>query len=202
MMNSTQQAVDFLGHQIKCVHDADGTPYVPLKWLCEILGIDNNQQRMDVKCCVGFNWKMVSFKGEDGRHRRMFCLPLEKMYFWIYRVDSSIVRPGIKERLVAYHEESPPALRHIRQYGLDFDLRSPVEEIEARVREYFEKFLQERVPRGLTAMGREFGLYQSALDLFRKFENEAPPYRKKALECIELATQRWHRWMLTPPDLR
>ena len=202
MRNSTQQAVDFLGHQIHCVHDADGTPYVPLKWLCEILGLDDKRQRRDVKCCVGFNWKMVSFKGEDGRHRKMFCLTLEQMYFWIYRVDSSTVRPGIKERLVAYHEESPTALRHIRQYGLDFDLRSPAEEIEARVRDYFEKFFQERVPRGLTDMDREFGMYESELNLFRKFENEAPTYREKALECIELATKRWHRWLLTPPDLR
>ena len=94
---------------------------------------------------------------------------------------------------MAYHEESPPALRHIRQYGLDFDLRSPAEEIVARVRDDFERFLKERVPRGLTAMDREFGLYQSALGLFRKFENEAPPYREKAGECIALATERWHK---------
>jgi hypothetical protein len=199
-MNSTEQAVDFLGRQINCVQDADGTPYVPLKWLCEILGIDDNRQRRAVKGYVTFNWKMVSVKGADGRHRKMFCLPLEQMYFWIYTVDCQTVRPEIKARLLAYHEESPTLLRHTRQYGLAFNPRSPAEETESRVRESFEGFLQERVPGDLSTMERTLVVLHAELDVFRRFENEAPPYRNKALECIVLATERWHKWLVTPPD--
>jgi|GEM_PF-4671536 len=201
-LSTIQKPVDFLGRQINYVLDSDGNPYVPFKWLCEILGINHNEKRMEAKSCVGFNSKMLSFKDEDGRRRRMFCLPLEQIYFWIYRVDPNTVRPEIKERLVAYQEESSPALRHIRQYGLDFDPQSPAEEIESRVRVHFEKFIQERVPTGLNTMDREFAVFDSELRMFRKFENEPPPYRERALECIELATERWHKWLLTPPNQR
>ena len=76
MKTKQQHAVDFLGHRINCVHDADGTPYVPLKWLCEILGISNNEQRNEIKHYVSFNGEMVSVKLADGRYRKMFCLPL------------------------------------------------------------------------------------------------------------------------------
>jgi hypothetical protein len=200
MTDSSEQTVDFLGYQINCVQDDDGTPYVPLKWLCEFLGIDDNRQRRDVRSYVGFNWKMVSVKGADGRHRKMFCLPLEQMYFWIYTVNSNKVRPEIKERLLAFHEESPTALRHTRQYGLTFNPRSSAEKVERRVREFFERLLQERCPDGLDTMDRKLAVLQAELKVFGQFEHEAPPYREKALECIAIATDRWDKWLVTPPD--
>lgn len=40
MNYSTKQAVDFLGYEIALIEDDDGNMYVPLKRVCEILGID------------------------------------------------------------------------------------------------------------------------------------------------------------------
>jgi hypothetical protein len=110
MMNSTEQAVDFLGHQINCVQDADGTPYVPLKRLCEILGIDHNRQRKEIKNSGVFHWKIVSVKGGDWRHRKMLCLPSEVVGDWASTIDSTTVRPEVVEALTNLLEKSDEAV--------------------------------------------------------------------------------------------
>lgn len=46
MMNSTQQAVDFLGYGITAVQDDDGTLYVPLNELRDIMKISQNGQKL------------------------------------------------------------------------------------------------------------------------------------------------------------
>jgi hypothetical protein len=46
MMNSTQQAVDFLGYGISAVQDDDGTLYVPLNELRDIMEIAQNGQKL------------------------------------------------------------------------------------------------------------------------------------------------------------
>ena len=86
-MNSTHQAVDFLGHQINYVLDDDGAPYVPLKWLCEILGLNHDRERRETRNRGLFNWKMLSVKGADGRHRNMLCLPVKQACLWFYVVN-------------------------------------------------------------------------------------------------------------------
>jgi hypothetical protein len=135
MNYSTKQVVDFLGHQINCVQDADGAPYLPLKRLCKILGIDHNRQIREVKRDGAFIWKILSVKGADGRRRQTFCLPLKLMYLWLYTVGANTVRSEIKKKLLQFKEEVATPFRHARQYGLAFSPRMPAEEIERRVRE-------------------------------------------------------------------
>jgi hypothetical protein len=195
-MNSTEQAVDFLGHQINCVQDADGTPYVALKWLCEILGIDHNRQRREIKERGVFDWKIVSVKGTDGRHRKMLCLPLKQACLWFYVINPNTVRPEIKERLLEYQEESTTALRHQRQYGLTFNPRFPAEQIESRVRESGYRYIQERFPSVCDTVHGRVALLLAELDTFGQFYNEAPPYRDKARECIGAAVDQYFEWMI------
>jgi hypothetical protein len=46
MMNFTQQAVDFLGYGITAVQDDDGTLYVPLNELRDIMEMAKNGQKL------------------------------------------------------------------------------------------------------------------------------------------------------------
>lgn len=196
MINSTQQAVDFLGHQINCVHDADGTPYVPLKWLCEILGIDDRRQRKEVKDSGIYDWKMLSVKGGDGRHRKTLCLPAKQACLWFYVINPDTVRPEIKERLLEYQEESTTALRHSRQYGLALNPRSSAEEIESRVRECGYRHLQQPFPGGCDAVTERVALLMAELEVFRQFDNAPAPYRNKARECALVAIDRYFEWKI------
>ncbi len=110
MINSTQQAVDFLGHQINCVPDAYGTPHVPLKSLCDILGIDHDRQRRKIKGNGLFNRKIVCVKGMDGRHRNMLCLPLSRIRDWASTIDPTTLSPEVAEALTDLLEEPNESL--------------------------------------------------------------------------------------------
>ncbi len=196
MTNSTQPAVDFLGHQINCIQDADGSPYVPLRWLCEILGIDDKRQRREVKDSGVYDWKMLSVKGANGRHRKTLCLPVKQACLWFYMVNPNTVRPEIKGRLLEYQEESTAALWHSSQYGLGFDPRSPAEEIEAHVRESGYRRLQEWPPGSRDPVIERVVLLMAEIAVFRRFGEEAAPYRDKARECILVAIDRYFDWTI------
>ncbi len=195
MTNSTNQSVDFLGHQINCIQDADGSPYVPLRWLCEILGIDDKRQRREVKDNGVYDWKMLSVKGADERHRKMLCLPVKQACLWFYIVNPNTVRPEMKDRLMEYQEESTTALRHTRRYGFTFNPRLPAEEIESMLKELLERDLQERFPGSLEKRETRFAMFVTELHTFRQFKNEALPYRDKAVECILVAIDGYIDWV-------
>ena len=110
MTTKQQHAVDFLGYQITSVCDDDGTAYVPLKRLCEILGIDHKWQMKKSKTEEIFNGKVISVPGTDGIGRRMFCLPLEAIGAWVATIDADTVRPGALEALGDFQEQSEGAL--------------------------------------------------------------------------------------------
>jgi hypothetical protein len=114
MINSTEKAVDFLGHQINCVHDADRNPYVPLKWLCEVLGIDHNPQERELKDRRAFDWSDMYVKGADGRYGIMLCLALEVVGDWASTIDPTTVRPELVEALTEYLDKSKQALERCK----------------------------------------------------------------------------------------
>jgi hypothetical protein len=172
MIHSTQQAVDFLGHQINCVQDDDGTPYVPLKWLCEILGIDHNRQRREVKDDELYQWKIVPVKGADGRHRKMFCLTLKQMHFWLYTVAVNTVRPEMREPLLQYKDEADMALLHAQRHGIAFSPRANAHEIETFVRESVERSLENTIPKDLDPRLREHVLFQAELKVLGRFSRK------------------------------
>jgi hypothetical protein len=195
VISDSEHGVDFLGHKINCIQDADGTPYVPLKWLCEILGIDPDGQRRSVKGRGIYEWKMLSVKGTDGRHRKMLCLPQKQLCFWSYIVNANTVRPEIRERLLEYQQESTTALRHTRQYGLALNPRRPAEEIEGDVRESLDSTMRETFRDRHDPQQMRFELLARELVLFSQFDNEAPPYRDKARECKGAAIKRYEEWL-------
>jgi hypothetical protein len=196
MKDSSPKAVDFLGHQINCIQDAEGNSYVPLKWLCEILGIDDQRQRWKVKHIYNYDWKMLAVKGADGRHRKMLCLPVKQACLWFYLANPNMVRPEIKERLLEYQEESTTVLRHSMQYGFTLNPRVPAEEIESAVREPLERKMRETFPDRHDPQQWRLELLARELLLFRQFDNEAPPYRDKASECMDVAIGRYMEWVI------
>jgi hypothetical protein len=188
-MNNSNLKADFLGYQIDLIKDDDGNLYVPLKRMCEILGIDEKKQRREVKDAAIYPWKMLSVKGADGSHRNMLCLPLKEACFWFYTVRPNTVKPEIKEKLLA-------ALGHSPQYGTSFDPRSPAEEIEACVREYGYRYLQERPLGSCDPVRERVVLLMAEIAAFREFAEKAPDYRDKAWECILLALDRYFEWKI------
>jgi hypothetical protein len=169
--------------------------YVPLKRLCEILGIDHNRQRREVKDDGLYDWKMLPVKGGDGRSRKMFCLPLEQMYFWAYTVDSDTVKPEIRETFLQYQEESTMALLHAQRHGIAFNPRANAHEIETFFRELVERYLEQMIPEHFDPRLREHVLFHADLKVLGRFSDEPSAYREKAYECMQIAIDRYLDWI-------
>jgi hypothetical protein len=105
MINSTQHAGGGLGSQLTFVQDEDGTTYVPLKRLCESLGIDYKGQRSKVRNSEVLNAELLSVPGPDGRRRKMLCLPADAIGDWASTIDHNTLRAEVVEALRGYIKE-------------------------------------------------------------------------------------------------
>ena len=111
MINSTQHAEEVLGNQLTFVQAEDGTVYVPLKRLCESLGIDYEGQRSKVRNSEELHTELLSVPGVDGRHRKMLCLPVDAIGDWASTIDPGTLRPEVVVVLKGYLEEPDESMR-------------------------------------------------------------------------------------------
>ena len=195
MSNSIQNVLDFLGYHINCTQDADGSHYVPLKWMCETLGVDHNRQRRAIKDSGICDWKMMSLKGPDGRYRKMLCLPLRQTGEWLNTLNPNTVRTEIRKPLLQYQKEFTMKLRHAQRHGVFFSPRESAHEIEISVRESLEKTLRQRIPEHVDPFEKRHIVFQVELKMLSGFRDEPPEYREKAYECMHVAIDRYLDWI-------
>lgn len=88
--------------------------FVPIKPICEVLGIESEAQRQKI-----LNHPLLSptallnkVVAADGKEREMFCLPLEFVFGWLFTINSSNVAPEAKEAVEKYQLECYRALYH------------------------------------------------------------------------------------------
>jgi P22_AR N-terminal domain len=83
------------------------TIFVPIKPVCEILGIDAKSQREMIQSHPIFS----SFGVEnpsvaaDGKVREMLSLPLKYFFGWLMGIDARKVKPEAAEGVIAYQEK-------------------------------------------------------------------------------------------------
>jgi hypothetical protein len=80
---------------------------VPIKPICEILGIDAKAQRDrinrdEIYSSIGV---MTTSVGADGKDREMLCLPIEFISGWIFSIDTSRVSEEAKPNVIRYKME-------------------------------------------------------------------------------------------------
>lgn len=90
----------------------DGLVYVPIRPICEALGIDNKRQQEVVKnhpiwgSVVGLR----PTTGSDGKQYEMLCLPLKYVFGWLMGIDARMVKPESYESVIVYQEAAYEAL--------------------------------------------------------------------------------------------
>ena len=106
LVPTREQTVDFYGDAI-LVADVDGTPYVPLRPISENLGLSWPAQtrRVERDEVLASTTATVAVTATDGRTRLMLCLPLEILPGWLFGVDTSRVRPELREKITRYRRE-------------------------------------------------------------------------------------------------
>lgn len=105
-MSQTLVTVDFHGQSLVAIL-MDGKPYVAIKPICENIGLqwEAQQKRIQRTPVLKSTMPMTDMFAQDGKLRKMVCIPLTKLNGWLFGVDANRVRDEIKPRLTQYQEE-------------------------------------------------------------------------------------------------
>lgn len=87
--------------------DKDGETYVPIKQICEAIGIDAKSQRAKLQedeffAPVGV---IITSTGADGKQYDMYCLRLRDIYGWLATINPGKVAPEAREAVNRYRRE-------------------------------------------------------------------------------------------------
>lgn len=103
-MNDLRTAVVAKINNIEIVVVNNGDDMVPIKPICEALGIDHKTQVDKIKedeilASVG---GLCPSTGKDGKAYEMFSIPFKFVFGWLFTIDASRVKPEAKEAVIKY----------------------------------------------------------------------------------------------------
>lgn len=113
-----QQTVEFHGDELVAVlveveGQAEPVIYVPVRPLCDYLGLGWSAQRQrimrDEALTEAVQGVVImttpSADGRGGGAQTLLCLPLPKLYGWLFGVTVNKVRPELRDKLTRYRAE-------------------------------------------------------------------------------------------------
>lgn len=112
-----QKVVDFYGDEITAylVKEADRQQvYVPLKPLCDYLGVDWSAQRQRINrdpvlaetiMSVVITTTDIDAESRRPRTSSMLCLPLDYLNGWLFGINANRVKEDIRENLIRYQRD-------------------------------------------------------------------------------------------------
>lgn len=94
------------GHEI-VVMGNNHERLIPIKPICEALGVDPKNQRNkiqedDILSSIGV---LSTSVGGDGKQREMFCLPLQYVFGWLFTINPKNVNEASREIVTKYRQE-------------------------------------------------------------------------------------------------
>ena len=82
----------------------NGKKLVPIRPICEALGIDFDSQRKKLNEDDFLNSTTVlsTAVGADGKDREMMCIPLKYVFGWLFTINPKNVKPEAQEAVTKY----------------------------------------------------------------------------------------------------
>lgn len=102
-----QRTVAFYEDEIVAVRDEGGTVWLPVRHVCDLLGVDRTAQirRIQRDVVMSRHLDTLPVTLPDGRRYEMDCLPLKYVRAWLFGINASRVKEEIRDKLVRYQEE-------------------------------------------------------------------------------------------------
>lgn len=109
----------------------DGEVYVPIKPICEAIGIDAKAQREKLQTDEFFDsvGTIIVSTGADGKSYEMYALPLRYIYGWLATINPGNVAPEAREAVTRYRRECYEVLYRHFHTALQKQIRSNREEL-------------------------------------------------------------------------
>lgn len=92
--------------------ERDGEIFVPIKPICEAIGIDVDAQRNKLNSDQFFNstTAIIAAVAADEKAREMYCIRLRDVYGWLATINPGKVAPTAREAVAVYRRECYDAL--------------------------------------------------------------------------------------------
>ena len=87
--------------------ERDGEIFVPIKPICEAIGIDVDAQRNKLNSDQFFNstTAIIAAVAADEKEREMYCIRLRDVYGWLATIKPGKVAPEAREAVAVYRRE-------------------------------------------------------------------------------------------------
>lgn len=110
-MRSTMQQLNFHEDAIFII-DHDGEPFVPVRPICENIGLDwKTQHRKLMSGTRRFSVVMVTTQlPGDQQRREVVCIHLKKVAAWLNSIEPNRVAPHLKDKIERYQDECDEVL--------------------------------------------------------------------------------------------
>jgi hypothetical protein len=164
---STQLISTINNQGIVIVIDEDGQKFVPIKPICEALGVDYSSQLQKIKedeilCSVV---GLSTTTGADGKSYKMSTIPLKYVFGWLFTISSKNVKEESREGLKNYKEMCYTSL-----YDYFTEHSTFIEEKEKKLNEYVDKEAQARES------------FKNAEKLLKEIRTERDVFRKTTFD--------------------
>ncbi len=95
------------GIEIIAVKNENNKVFVPIKPMCEALGISFPSQRTQINDhpILASTVLLCNTVGADGKEREMFCLPYTEAHGWLLTISPKNVSESSREKLITYLRE-------------------------------------------------------------------------------------------------
>lgn len=91
----------------------DGEVWVPIRPVCEALGVSQQGQLAKLRAKPWATIKMIFTVADDGKARQLAAVDLRSLPLWLATIEPSRVKPEARPALVAYQREAAEVLyRH------------------------------------------------------------------------------------------
>lgn len=95
------------GIEISAVTDENNNIFVPVKPICQAIGVQFEAQyhRMSRHYILSSVMSTMDTTGADGKTYEMVCLPVKHICGWLYSINPGKVAPEAKQKVLDYREE-------------------------------------------------------------------------------------------------
>jgi hypothetical protein len=121
-----QREVEFYEDRVLAVRVEDGTVYVPIRPICDLLGVawagqyerlKRNEVLSDLLMSVSVTLTDIAPSDRRPRTSEMICLPLDYIAGFLFGINAGRVKPELKERVLRYQRECYKVLAEAFQEG-------------------------------------------------------------------------------------
>lgn len=159
-----QELISTINNQsIVIVIDENGQKFVPIKPICEALGVNYTSQleKLENDEIINSVIPLRGTTGSDGKIYKMKCIPLKYVFGWLFSISSKSVKEEAKEGLINYKNICYDAL-----YNYFTEHATFVEQKERKLNEFVDKESEARLNfKNAEKVLRELRIDR---DLFRK----------------------------------